>query len=97
MDSLSCTQDPVQVLNDLNSKALQHLGEDYVAGCCFLLDFKTGQLKAAGAGINEFLYVPRGRGMERVIVKGAPLGMFESSEFEEKTLPFESGDRFCFL
>lgn len=70
MDSLSCTQDPLQVLNDLNSKALLHLGEDYVAGCCFLFDFKTGRLKAAGAGINEFLYVPRDRGIERITVKG---------------------------
>lgn len=96
MDSLSCTQDPLQVLNDLNSKALLHLGEDYVAGCCFLFDFKTGRLKAAGAGINEFLYVSRSRGIERITVRGAPLGMFESSEFEEKTIPFESGDRFCF-
>jgi PAS domain S-box-containing protein len=96
MDSLLSIQEPLQVLNDLNQKAIHHLGEDYIAGCCFLLDFHRGVLKAAGAGINEFLYVPQGRASERVTVKGAPLGMFGNSEFEEKEIVFHSGDRFCF-
>lgn len=96
MDSLLSTQEPVQVLNDLNHKVQQYLVEDYVAGCCFLLDFQKGVLKAAGAGINEFLYVPQGEESERITVKGAPLGMFGDSEFEEKEIRFRSGDRFCF-
>lgn len=96
MDSLPTTSDPVSVLKDLNYKSLQHLGEDYTAGCCFLLDFGAGLLRAAGAGINEFLYVPFGGDSERITVKGAPLGMFADSQFEERVIPFGSGDRFCF-
>ncbi|WNS44608.1 PAS domain S-box protein [Paenibacillus sp. MMS20-IR301] len=96
MDSLMNTQDPLQMLKDLNNKALQHLGEDYFAACCFRLDFTAGVLKAAGAGINEFLFVPGGSSSERITVKGTPLGMFADSEFEETSIPFASGDRFCF-
>ncbi|MNL68456.1 Stage II sporulation protein E (SpoIIE) [compost metagenome] len=53
-------------------------------------------LKAAGAGINEFIYVPKDQDSQCLTVRGAPLGMFGNSEFEEITVPFSSGDRFCF-
>lgn len=88
--------EPVQVLQELNRKAMQFLGEDYTAVCCFHLDFSIGRLQAAGAGINEFLYVPQGDKARKMTVKGAPLGMFENSEFDQITLPFQSGDTFCF-
>lgn len=96
VDNLSHTRDPVRILQDLNQKAMQHLGEDYIAGCCFHLDFGENVLKAAGAGINEFIYVPKGRDAQQCTVKGAPLGMFGNSEFEQIAIPFQSGDRFCF-
>lgn len=96
MDSLHAALEPVEILQDLNRKAGQHLGEDYIAGCCFHLDFDSGVLKAAGAGINEFMHVPRSRDGVQITVKGAPLGMFEGSEFEQTAIPFQSGDRFCF-
>ncbi|WP_019910129.1 SpoIIE family protein phosphatase [Paenibacillus sp. HW567] len=96
LDCLTATDDPLQVLKGLNQRALQHLGEDYIAACCFQLDFTAGVLKAAGAGINEFLYIPQDQEAESITVKGAPLGMFGNSEFEEKTVAFHSGDRFCF-
>lgn len=32
----------------------------------------------------------------KITVKGTPLGMFSSSEFEQKSLCFQTGDRFCF-
>ena len=96
LDSLLTTHDPVQVLQDLNHKATQHLGEDYISACCFLLDFSEKKLKAAGAGINEFMYVNGDRNSEKFTIKGAPLGMFDSSEFDEVMISFTSGDRFCF-
>ena len=96
MDSLHTSYEPVEILQDLNHKAVQHLDEDYIAGCCFHLDFGSGVLKAAGAGINEFMYVPRSGDGVKVTVKGAPLGMFEGSEFEQKVIAFQPGDRFCF-
>ncbi len=95
-ESLLVTHEPVQVLKDLNYKAIQHLGEEYIAVCCFLLDFHEGKLKAAGAGINEFIYVPKDHDSEWITIKGAPLGMFDNSEFDEATISFQSGDRFCF-
>ncbi|OKP82415.1 hypothetical protein A3842_10360 [Paenibacillus sp. P3E] len=95
-DCMEVTVDPLQVMKELNQKAILHLGEDYIAGCCFCLDFGTGLLKAAGAGINEFIHVPKDREGQCITVKGAPLGMFGDSEFEEKSISFQSGDRFCF-
>lgn len=96
LDSLLTTHEPVQVLQDLNHKATQHLGEDYISACCFLLDFSKKILKAAGAGINEFIYVSKDQNSEKFTIKGAPLGMFDSSEFDEVMISFTSGDRFCF-
>lgn len=96
VDSLLHSWEPVRVLEDLNLKAMQHLGEDYISVCCFLLDFDKKTLKAAGGGINEFIYVPKGSDGQQYVVKGAPLGMFSTSEFEQKVIPFDSGDRFCF-
>ncbi|WP_052380529.1 PAS domain S-box protein [Paenibacillus camerounensis] len=96
MDSLQSGQDPARILQDLNRKAIEHMGEDYIAGCCFQLDFGNGVLKAAGAGINEFMYVPSGGDGRKIIVKGTPLGMFDCSEFEQQTVCFQTGDRFCF-
>ncbi|RUT48194.1 PAS domain S-box protein [Paenibacillus anaericanus] len=96
MDSLLVTQDPVLLLQDLNHKATQYLEEDYVAVCCFNLDFREGRLKASGAGINEFIYKPKDQNGKRMTVKGAPLGMFDNSEFDEVIIYFDSGDRFCF-
>lgn len=95
-ESLLVARDPVRLLEDMNRKAMKHLGEDYIAVCCFHLDFCEGRLKAAGAGINEFMYVPGGGEGERITIKGAPLGMFGDSEFEEATLAFKPGDKFCF-
>ncbi|WP_052092186.1 PAS domain S-box protein [Paenibacillus sp. FSL H7-0357] len=96
LDSLLTSIEPVQVLKDLNLKAGQYLGEDYIAGCCFHLDFGASVLKAAGAGINEFIYVPKAQAGQQITVKGAPLGMFSDSEFEQQAVAFGSGDRFCF-
>ncbi|MCL6458779.1 MAG: PAS domain S-box protein [Gorillibacterium sp.] len=95
-ECLLITREPVAVLRDLNQKAMQHLGEDYVAVCCFSLDFAAGRLTAAGGGINEFMYVPKVGECERITVKGAPLGMFDSSEFEDVSIAFNAEDRFCF-
>lgn len=95
-DSVQMHTDPQEVLQDLNLKILKHLDEDYVAVCCFLLDFGEGVLTAAAAGINEFAHCSPEAGWTRVQIKGAPVGMFESSRFDRIRIPFGSGDRFCF-
>jgi len=96
LESLLATRQPLQILQDLNQKVMQHLLEDYIAVCCFHFDFREGLLQAAGAGINEFIYKPSHGNAVKRIIKGAPLGMFGDSEFEETTIFFHSGDKFCF-
>ncbi|WP_410514915.1 PAS domain S-box protein [Paenibacillus sp. BR2-3] len=95
-ESLLVTHEPVEVLHDLNDKVLQHLVEDYISVCCFHLDFRAGRLKAAGAGINEFMFMPKDNPCEKMTVRGAPIGMFSNSEFDQVDISFQSGDRFCF-
>jgi len=96
MESLMVTKEPVEILRDMNDKVLQHLGEDYISVCCFQMDFRTGRLKASGAGINEFMYKPKDQHPEKLTVRGAPLGMFGNSEFEQVSIPFQHGDCFFF-
>lgn len=96
LDSLSHSGEPMHVVQDLNRRTLRHMDEDYIAGCCFRLDFAAKELTAVGAGINQFRYAPAGGTGSTVTVKGAPLGMFEDSEFQEQRISFKKGDRFCF-
>lgn len=96
LDSAAMSGEPVDILQDLNRKVMQHMEEDYFAACCFHLDFGQGLLKAAGAGINEFIYIPQHLGPQKRIIKGAPIGMFADSRFDQQSVRFQSGDRFCF-
>lgn len=95
-ESARMFRNPVEVLRDLNRRVMLHMDEDYIAACCFHLDFGTGRLTAAGAGINEFIYIPAGQEAKRQVVKGAPIGMFGDSVFEEETIFFKPGDSFIF-
>ncbi|MDF2937844.1 MAG: putative sensor protein [Paenibacillaceae bacterium] len=95
-DSVQEHSNPQDVLRDLNLKIVRHLDEDYIAVCCFLLDFGEGMLTAAAAGINEFDHFTTDGGWTKLQVKGAPVGMFENSKFDSVRVPFSSGDRFCF-
>lgn len=95
-DSVQEHIQPRDVLRDLNLKIVRHLDEDYVAVCCFLLDFGEGMLTAAAAGINEFDHCTTDGRWTKHQVKGAPVGMFENSKFDSVRLPFSPGDRFCF-
>lgn len=95
-DSVQEHTHPPDVLRDLNLKIVRHLDEDYIAVCCFLLDFGEGVLTAAAAGINEFNHRTADGHWSKLQVKGAPVGMFENSKFDSVRVPFSSGDRFCF-
>lgn len=96
MDCVLEASSPVSILQELNRRVIQHLDEDYIAACCFRLDFRNKVLQTASAGINEFLQIEKGREAEKRIIKGAPIGMFADSEFEEVSIGFQSGDSFCF-
>jgi len=91
------TQNPIEILNCLNSRVSELLGDMYIAACCFSFDFEKNEAKISGAGINEFLYSSKDEKYEEKVVKGPFLGMFEDSLFDQETIYFKSGDKFCFL
>ena len=91
------TRDPLEILNYLNSRVPELLGDTYVAACCFSLDFEKKEAKIAGAGLNQFMYCPKEGNYQEKVVKGPFLGMFEDSIFDQEIINFKAGDKFCFL
>ncbi|KZL92460.1 SpoIIE family protein phosphatase [Clostridium magnum] len=91
------SHDPQEIIKSLNKKIINHLEERYIAACCFSLDFKNNEAKVVGAGINQYAFQKCKDNPQELIVKGPFLGMFEDSVFDEHTICFESGDRFCFF
>ncbi|MEJ8553176.1 SpoIIE family protein phosphatase [Tepidibacter sp. Z1-5] len=90
-------QNSIDILNDLNKKVAKFLGETYIAACCFSLDFKNNIANIAGAGVSQFMYVSDKEYCQEKIIKGAFLGMFEDSKFEQEIINFKSGDKFYFF
>lgn len=89
--------EPMEIVKSLNEKLTKYYEENYIAICCFSMDFNKNELKVVGAGINQFLFQKKGQGIEEKIVEGPFLGMFENSEFCEQILSFESGDKVFFF
>lgn len=89
-------QSPLKILNELNLKYNKY-NTNFIAACCFSIDFKNKQATVVGAGINEFLLKKSDCSISRMEVRGPFLGMFENSQFDEKTIKFESGDTFYFF
>jgi sigma-B regulation protein RsbU (phosphoserine phosphatase) len=96
-ESVLISSDPLEILNNLNSKIGNYLEDSYIAACCFSLDFKNNKATVVGAGINEFIFQSSKEKIEERIVKGPFLGMFEDSVFDEQIIYFNQGDRFCFF
>jgi sigma-B regulation protein RsbU (phosphoserine phosphatase) len=96
-ESVLISNDPLEILNNLNNKIGTYLDDSYIAACCFSLDFKNNKAKVVGAGINEFIFQSSKNKIEERTVKGAFLGMFEDSVFDEQIISFKQGDRFCFF
>jgi|GEM_PF-1314838 len=89
--------EPIDIVKNLNEKLIKYYEENYIAICCFSMDFNKNKLKVVGAGINQFLFQKKGQRIEEKIVEGPFLGMFENSEFCEQILSFESGDKVFFF
>jgi PAS domain S-box len=89
---------PIDIVNNLNKKIGNYLGENYVAVCCFSMDFKENKATIVGAGINEFI-LKKGSSniVEKRVIEGTFLGMFEDSIFDERVIYFEKNDRFYFF
>jgi PAS domain S-box-containing protein len=96
-EAIHLSHKPMEIINYLNEKTSLYLGESYVAALCFSLNFKKNVADIVGAGINRFMFAPKGGDIGEVIVRGPFVGMFENSMFEETLINFSSGDRFCFF
>ncbi|WP_432408345.1 PAS domain S-box protein [Wukongibacter sp. M2B1] len=95
-EAILTSEQPSEILDNLNKKVGNYLGERYVAACCFRFDFKEGEARVVGAGINQFIFQNKGKKCTKKIVKGSFLGMFEDSIFDEEIIQFDTGDRFYF-
>ncbi|AWK49804.1 histidine kinase [Clostridium beijerinckii] len=97
LQEMAITHDPINIVNNLNKKLVTYYEENYIAVCCFSMDFNKKELKVVGAGINQFIFQKKDKDVEEKIIEGAFLGMFENSEFSEMIISFESGDRVFFF
>ena len=97
LQEIAITHEPMNIVKNLNKKLVSYYEENYIAVCCFSMDFNKRELKVVGAGINQFIFQKKDEKVEEKIVEGPFLGMFENSEFEEQIISFESGDKIFFF
>lgn len=93
MEEIAEENEPIRIVENLNKKLADYYEDNYIAVCCFSLDFVNKELKLVGAGINQFMFQKQGRKAEKKIAEGPFLGMFADSEFSQIKLPIKSGDR----
>jgi len=97
LQEVAITHDPINIVKNLNNKLVSYYEENYIAVCCFKLDFNQNELNVVGAGMNQFFLQKKDQKIEEMIAEGTFLGMFENSEFCEQTISFESGDKIFFF
>lgn len=97
LQEISNSQEPSDIVKKLNEKLVSYYEENYIAVCCFSMDFYKKELKVVGAGINRFIFQKKDKNLEEKEVRGPFLGMFEDSEFSEEIINFDSGDRVFFV
>lgn len=97
LQEVSVTHEPINIMKNLNKKLVDYYEENYVAACCFSIDFSKNQLNVVGAGINQFIIQRKEKFLEVKVVKGSFLGMFEDSIFDEQIFFFKPGDRLFFF
>lgn len=96
LQETAITHEPINIVKNLNKKLIEFYEENYIAVCCFGMDFNKGQLNVVGAGINQFALKKKDKSLQEEIIEGPFLGMFEDSEFLEKVFQLEAGDSFFF-
>jgi serine phosphatase RsbU (regulator of sigma subunit) len=97
LQEVLATHEPSKITKNLNRKLINFFQENYIAACCFSMDFSKKQLKIVGAGINQFMFQKSGAQVEIKTVEGAFLGMFPNSVFEEQVIQFHQKDRVFFF
>ena len=96
LNEVNYTLNPLEIVESLNKKIHNHMEGTYIAACCFCLDFENQKLHVVGAGISQFVHKYANKDFGVKTVKGAFLGMFENSEFEEIVVDFSWGDTIYF-
>ncbi|MEN6308555.1 MAG: PP2C family protein-serine/threonine phosphatase [Anaerohalosphaeraceae bacterium] len=86
---------PKEVLDHLNRQMIkQHLkGCLFATVCCCLLNTDTMKLSFARAGHPYPLLLRPGQDPQPLHSRGGLLGVFEEMEFEQVTVPVQSGDK----
>ena len=93
MEETFTEYEPINIVKNLNRKIAKYYEENYIAVCCFSIDFLKKEFKIVGAGINQFMFQKQGKKAEKKLAEGPFLGMFSDSEFSEKKIQIQSGDR----
>lgn len=95
-EAISQSHDTSEIVDFLNNKIANYLGDIYIAACCFSFDFENNIANIVGAGINRFVFLSEDSYKDE-IVEGPFIGMFNQSMFEERIINFKSGDEFYFF
>jgi len=88
---------PAEMLKKLNDVLLRRPVQGrFVSVIYATWDGRKRQLQIASSGLPYPIHVHKGQ-ISRVEVSGLPLGVFHDVEYEEVSLPCESGDMFVFF
>jgi len=87
--------EPVEVMENLNKKmAEQHLKGCLFATCCYcLLNTQTLKMTYARAGHPYPVLLRKAAEPEQLENRGGLLGVFDETDFEQKTVQLEQGDK----
>jgi serine phosphatase RsbU (regulator of sigma subunit) len=94
-EALQYCKHPSDVLSYMNNKVADHFPEDYVAACCFKLNFKDKSLSVSCAAISEFM-IKNDNQLKRFELPGPFLGMFKNTDFEQRVFRIFSDSKLYF-
>ena len=83
LQEIGATNEPIKIIENLNKKLVNYYEENYIAACCFSMDFNKNKIKVTGAGINRFIVQKKGKLAEERIVKGAFLECLKIADFHK--------------
>lgn len=87
---------PADVLGSINTILHQRQLESYYCTLCYaVFDMKRRLVTVANSGL-PYPIKARGAACESIELAGIPLGLFEGTVYEERTIPLEEGDVFVF-
>ncbi|MCP4136285.1 MAG: AAA family ATPase [bacterium] len=85
---------PLKVLEEIRTPLVKNIGDNYITACVCCLDINTGRFTLARAGHPPIVVVREKGGIELVLAKGRVLNRLFETNFEEKTITLEKGDKF---